>query len=68
MKKNMGTADKTVRILIAVVIFALIYTDTLQGTLAWVLGAFSVIFILTSFISWCPLYTIIGLSTAKKEA
>lgn len=68
MKKNMGTTDKTLRILTAVVIFALIYTETLQGTLAWVLGAFSVVFILTSLISWCPIYTVIGLNTAKKEA
>lgn len=68
MKKNMGSADKSIRILVAVVIFALIYTETLQGTLAWILGAFSVIFILTSFISWCPIYTLIGVSTAKKEA
>lgn len=68
MKKNMGTADKTLRVLTAVVIFALIYTETLQGTLAWILGAFSVIFILTSFIGWCPIYTLIGMSTAKKEA
>lgn len=68
MKKNMGTADKTLRVLTAVVIFALIYTETLQGTLTWILGAFSVIFVLTSFIGWCPIYTLIGMSTAKKEA
>lgn len=68
MKKNMGIADRSIRVLTALVIFALIYTETLQGTLAWVLGAFSVIFILTSFISWCPIYTLIGMSTAKKEA
>jgi hypothetical protein len=68
MKKNMGTADRSIRILAAVVIFALIYTETLQGTLAWILGALSVIFIFTSFVSWCPIYTLIGMSTAKKEA
>jgi hypothetical protein len=68
MKKNMGTADKTLRVLTAIVVFALIYTETLQGTLAWILGAFSVIFILTSFIGWCPIYTLIGMNTAKKEA
>lgn len=68
MTKNMGSADKIFRILAAIVIFALIYMETLQGTWAWILGAFSVIFILTSFMSWCPIYTMLGVSTAKKNA
>jgi hypothetical protein len=67
MKKNMGTIDKVVRILAAVVIIALYATNIISGTLAIVLLALSAIFILTSFISFCPLYLPFGISTRKKE-
>ena len=67
MKKNMGSTDKIIRILIALVIGVLYYTKTIDGTLALILGALAVIFLLTSFISFCPLYLPFGLSTRKKE-
>lgn len=67
MKKNMGSIDKTIRFLIALVIGVLYYTKTIDGTLALILGALAVIFLLTSFISFCPLYLPFGLSTRKKE-
>ncbi len=65
MKKNMGTTDKAVRILVAVVIAALYYTGTISGTLAIVLLALAIIFLLTSFLNFCPLYTLFGISTHK---
>lgn len=68
MKKNMGSVDKLIRVLIAVVIAVLYYLGEIEGTLALVLLAFSVIFLLTSLVSFCPLYTIFGISTHKKEA
>lgn len=67
MKKNMGAADKLVRVLIAVVIAALYYFGKIEGTLAIVLLAFALIFLLTSLVSFCPLYTIFGMNTCKKE-
>ena len=67
MKKNMGTADKAIRILVAVVIAVLYFTNTISGTLAIVLGILAVVFILTSFISFCPLYLPFGISTSKKK-
>lgn len=67
MKKNMGTTDKAIRILIAVVIGVLYFTNTISGTLAIVLGILAVVFILTSFISFCPLYLPFGISTSKKK-
>ena len=67
MKKNMGTADKAIRILIAVVIGVLYFTNTISGTLAILLGILAVVFILTSFISFCPLYLPFGISTSKKK-
>jgi hypothetical protein len=67
MKKNMGTIDKVIRILVAVVVVVLYFTHVISGTLAIVLLALSAIFIVTSFLSFCPLYLPLGLSTRKKE-
>ena len=68
MKANMGTADKAIRILVALVIIALYYTEQISGTAAIILLAFAGIFIATSFMSFCPLYLPFGISTRKKEA
>lgn len=67
MKKNMGTTDKAIRILIAVVILALYFTNVISGTLAVILLILAGVFVLTSLIGTCPLYLPFGLSTTKKE-
>lgn len=67
MKKNMGTTDKAIRILIAVVIAVLYFTNVISGTLAIVLGILAVVFVFTSFISFCPLYFPFGINTSKKK-
>lgn len=67
MKKNMGSTDKIIRILVALVIILLYFTHQISGTLAIVGLILSGIFILTSFISFCPLYMPFGISTRKKE-
>ncbi len=69
MKKNMGIADRVIRILIAVVIAVLYFTKTepVTGTLGMVLLVIGAVFLLTSVISFCPLYTLIGVKTCKKE-
>lgn len=67
MKKNMGTIDKAIRILIAVVIAALYFTNVISGTLAIVLGILAVVFVLTSFISFCPLYLPFGINTLNRK-
>jgi hypothetical protein len=67
MKKNMGTTDKIVRILIAILIAGLYFSGTLSGTLGIVLLALAGIFVLTSFVSFCPLYLPFGISTCKKD-
>lgn len=68
MKKNMGNVDRIVRFIIAAVIGILFYTGTISGTLGIVLLVLAGVFLLTSFISFCPLYAPFGLSTcpAKK--
>ncbi|HQW69225.1 MAG TPA: DUF2892 domain-containing protein [Flavobacterium sp.] len=66
MKKNMGFLDRTIRFILAIVIGVLYYTNVINGTLAIVLGLFAIAFILTSFISFCPLYLPFGIITRKK--
>ena len=68
MKKNVGTMDKLIRILAAVVVITLYFTGQISGTTATVLLVLAGIFILTSFISFCPLYLPFGISTRKSEA
>ncbi|MCP4055387.1 MAG: DUF2892 domain-containing protein [Mesoflavibacter sp.] len=68
MKKNMGALDKSLRVLIAIVIALLFYLDVIEGTLAYVLMAFAIIFLITSFISFCPLYTILGINTCRRKS
>lgn len=67
MKKNMGTIDKVVRILIALVVIGLYFTNVISGVMAIVLLILSGIFILTSLISFCPLYLPFGINTDKKK-
>lgn len=67
MKKNMGTADKVVRFLAALVVVGLYFGNVISGTTAIILLALSAIFILTSLISFCPLYLPFGISTCKKK-
>lgn len=63
MKKNMGNTDKTIRILVAVVIAGLYFGNVITGTLAIVLMVLAVVFLLTSLIGFCPLYAIFGMNT-----
>lgn len=61
----MGTADKAIRIIAAIVIGALYYYNQISGTLATVLLVIAGAFIITSFMSFCPLYLPFGISTKK---
>jgi hypothetical protein len=67
MKKNMGSTDKIIRILIAIVIAVMYFTGTISGALGLVLLIFGGIFLATSFISFCPLYLPFGISTCKTK-
>lgn len=65
MKKNMGNADRSIRTLLAIVVAVLYYNGTISGTTALVLGILAVVFLLTSLVSFCPLYALFGLKTCK---
>lgn len=65
MKKNMGSTDRILRILVAIAIGVLYYTGTISGTLGLILLVLAGIFVLTSLFSFCPLYLPFGISTCK---
>ena len=67
MKKNMGATDKLIRIILAVLAAVLYYTGVIGGTTAIILGLLAMVFLLTSFISFCPLYLPFGISTVEKK-
>jgi len=67
MKKNMGNVDRIIRVLLALLVGVLYYLNMITGTAAIILGVFAVIFLITSFLSFCPLYLPFGLSTKKDE-
>jgi Protein of unknown function (DUF2892) len=63
MVKNMGSADRIIRLIAAAAVVSLYYGNIISGTTAIVLGAVAGIFLLTSLVSFCPLYRIVGIST-----
>ncbi|MFO0359876.1 MAG: DUF2892 domain-containing protein [Flavobacteriales bacterium] len=67
MKKNMGNADKMIRIIIAAIVAILFFTNVISGTLGIVLMALAGIFVLTSLVSFCPLYAPFGITTCKRK-
>jgi hypothetical protein len=67
MIPNMGTADKMIRIIIAAIITGLFIGNIISGTVGYLLLALAGIFVLTSFVSFCPLYLPFGISTRKKD-
>lgn len=67
MKKNMGNTDRIIRTVVAIVIGVLYFNETITGTLGLVLMILAVVFALTSFVSFCRLYTLVGVSTYPIE-
>jgi hypothetical protein len=66
MKKNMGAADRIIRLILAIVVAVLYFTNQISGTAAIVLGIFAIVFLLTSFVGFCPLYLPFKISTRKR--
>ncbi|MEY4279270.1 MAG: hypothetical protein RL377_1274 [Bacteroidota bacterium] len=67
MKANMGSLDKAIRVIFAIVFAMLYITKTVDGTAGLVLLVLGGVFLLTSIISFCPLYAIVGINTCKKK-
>jgi hypothetical protein len=67
MKRNMGIVDRSIRILIAMVVAVLFFMEIISGTLGIVLLIAAGVFVLTSIVSFCPLYTLLGINTCKTK-
>ena len=67
MKANMGSIDRIIRLIIAIVVSVLFYMGIIEGTLGIVLLVAAGVFLLTSLVSFCPLYPIFGMSTKGKS-
>ena len=70
MKKNMGSTDKIIRVLLAAIFAFLYFGNVVTGTVGIVLLVLAAVFLLTSMVSFCPLYTLVGANTCpvKKDA
>ena len=67
MKKNMGSTDKTIRLVAALVIVILAFAKVITGGWAVVLLILAAVFVITSLVSFCPLYLPFGINTGKKK-
>lgn len=67
MKQNMGSTDKIIRIIVAIIFAALFFTGTVTGTVGYVLLALGGVFVLTSLVSFCPIYAAIGVNTCPRR-
>ena len=67
MRKNMGTFDRIIRLLIAVAIAVMYLTNVIEGTLGIILLVVAIIFAITSLISVCPIYSIFGFKTCPTK-
>lgn len=67
MKKNMGSADRIIRILLAAVFAYLYFSGTVTGTIGIVLLVLGAVFVVTSLVSFCPLYALVGLNTCPRK-
>ena len=65
MKVNMSGLDRGIRIVVALTVAVLFWQGIIEGILAYVLIALAVIFVATSIVSFCPLYTLFGINTCK---
>lgn len=67
MKSNMSTADKFIRVLIGILIAVLYYLNIISGTTAIVFLTIGIVLLITSLVSFCPLYTLFGINTCKNK-
>jgi uncharacterized membrane protein len=63
MKKNIGSIDKILRLLIAAIFIILFILNVISGVFGYILLALAAVFILTSLLNFCPLYAIFGMKT-----
>jgi len=67
MKKNMGSTDRIIRLIVAIVFAILYFSNIVTGTIGLILVALSAVFVLTSLVSFCPLYLPFGINTCQTK-
>lgn len=67
MKKNMGTIDRIIRTVLAILIIVFYFTGQITGTAAIILGIVAILFLVTSFMGFCPAYLPLKITTIKSE-
>ncbi|MEY3051424.1 MAG: hypothetical protein RLY31_1209 [Bacteroidota bacterium] len=67
MTKNMGSVDRSIRVMLAVVLGSLYFTGMISGTTAVVLLVLAGVFVLTSLLGFCPLYLPFGIRTRRRD-
>ena len=67
MKKNMGAADRIIRSAAAIAFGLLYFTGTVTGTWGIVLLVLGGVFVLTSLVGTCPLYSLLGMNTCPAK-
>jgi hypothetical protein len=67
MKINLGAADRVIRVVLAIIIMVLYFTHVISGSLALVLLLVVGVLIVTSFLGFCPIYLLFGISNKKKQ-
>ncbi len=67
MKPNMGIIDRIIRIIAVIIIAILYFTEVIEGRMALILGIIAIIFAVTSFVRFCPLYWLLGIKTCKTK-
>ncbi|SHJ02663.1 YgaP family membrane protein [Algibacter luteus] len=67
MKKNIGNLDKGLRVIIAITVALLYYFNVITGTLAYILMVVAIILLITSFINFCSIYSILGVNSVKSK-
>jgi hypothetical protein len=68
MKKNMGSLDRVIRLIIAVILAVVYFTGTVTGIAGIILLFAAAILVLTSTVSFCPLYLPFSISTLREKA
>ena len=67
MKANMGSTDKIIRIILALVFVVLFFMSVVTAPMSYILLGLAAVFVLTSLVSFCPLYPLFGINTCKKK-
>ncbi len=67
MKKNVGNTDKLIRLIIAVVLFLLVYTNKITGNMQFAALIAALIAAVTSLLNYCPVYDVFKINTFQKR-